>query len=73
LLGYRRLDPRPARDDGAHQGRRARPEGAAKGKILLFNHPFDKQLAAEGLGIAVVVLVRPVGGADYRCRTPAHN
>jgi len=63
------------------------PDGAAKGKILLFNHPFDKQLAAEGSGIqayiqsvvyrgaapllgakvgAVAVLVRSVGGADYR-------
>jgi len=26
------------------------PEGALKGKIVLFNHPFDKQLAAEGMG-----------------------
>jgi carboxypeptidase Q len=63
------------------------PEGAAKGKIVLFNHPFDKQLAAQGLGGeaygqavayrgmgpsvagsagAVAVLVRSVGGADYR-------
>jgi hypothetical protein len=63
------------------------PEGAARGKILLFNHPFDKPLAAEGFGInaygqavvyrgagpslaagvgAVAVLVRSVGGADYR-------
>ncbi|HWA93918.1 MAG TPA: M20/M25/M40 family metallo-hydrolase [Terracidiphilus sp.] len=61
--------------------------GAAKGKILLFNHPFDKELAATGHGIeaygngvvyrgagplaaasvgAVAVLVRSVGGADYR-------
>jgi Zn-dependent M28 family amino/carboxypeptidase len=61
--------------------------GAAKGKIVLFNHAFDKQLAAEGLGGeaygqaviyrgagpslaasagAVAVLVRSVGGADYR-------
>ncbi len=60
---------------------------AAKGKILLFNHPFDKQLAATGQGGpaygqsviyravgptvaatagAVAVLVRSVGGADYR-------
>jgi Zn-dependent M28 family amino/carboxypeptidase len=66
---------------------KALPVGAAKGKILLFNHPFDKELAAEGLGIyaymqsviyrgaapslgaragAVAVLVRSVGGADYR-------
>lgn len=63
------------------------PEGAVKGKIVLFNHPFDKQLAAQGLGGqaygqavvyrgagpsvaaaagAVAVLVRSVGGADYR-------
>ena len=26
------------------------PPGALKGKIVLFNHPFDKQLAAEGFG-----------------------
>ena len=63
------------------------PEGAVKGKILLFNHPFDKRLAAQGDGLnaygqsviyrgagpsvaaslgAVAVLVRSVGGADYR-------
>ncbi len=63
------------------------PPGAAKGKILLFNHPFDKELAAEGRGFeaygdavtyrgagpiaaasvgAVAVLVRSVGGADFR-------
>lgn len=63
------------------------PESAVKGKILLFNHPFDKLLAAQGLGGeaygqavayraaapsaaaaagAVAVLVRSVGGADYR-------
>jgi hypothetical protein len=66
---------------------RALPQGAVKGKILLFNHPFDKELAAQGGGIyaygggvvyrgmgpmaaagldAVAVLVRSVGGADYR-------
>jgi hypothetical protein len=66
---------------------RALPEGAAKGKILLFNHPFDKELAATGHGLeaysggvvyrgagpiaastagAAAVLVRSVGGADYR-------
>jgi Zn-dependent M28 family amino/carboxypeptidase len=60
---------------------------AAQGKILLFNHAFDKQLAATGQGGqaygqaiiyravgptvaaaagAVAVLVRSVGGADYR-------
>jgi hypothetical protein len=60
---------------------------AAKGKILLFNEPFDKLLAAQGNGGAaygkavvyraagpnvaasigaVAVLVRSVGGADYR-------
>lgn len=58
-----------------------------KGKILLFNHKFDKQLAAQQGGIyaygdgvgyrgaapivgasvgAIAVLVRSVGGADYR-------
>jgi carboxypeptidase Q len=63
------------------------PPSAAKGKILLFNERFDKQLAAQGnggaaYGKAVVyraagptvaatvgaaaVLVRSVGGADYR-------
>jgi carboxypeptidase Q len=63
------------------------PEGAVKGKIVLFNHAFDKQLAAQGLGGdaygqavsyrgagpsvaasagAVAVLVRSVGGADFR-------
>jgi carboxypeptidase Q len=29
---------------------KALPAGAAKGKILLFNHPFDKELAAVGNG-----------------------
>src|SRR5579863_3772801 len=29
---------------------RALPAGAVKGKILLFNHPFDKELAATGHG-----------------------
>ena len=63
------------------------PAGAVKGKILLFNHPFDKELAATGHGLeaygngvvyraagpiagaadgAVAVLVRSVGGADFR-------
>jgi hypothetical protein len=58
-----------------------------KGKILVFNHKFDKELAANGDGLdayaggvvyrgagpiaagaagAVAVLVRSVGGADYR-------
>lgn len=65
----------------------ALPQGAVKGKILLFNHKFDKELAAEGAGLeaygggvvyrgagpiagsavgAVAVLVRSVGGADFR-------
>jgi Zn-dependent M28 family amino/carboxypeptidase len=60
---------------------------AAKGKIVVFNHSFDKELAATGQGGdaygqsvvyrsqgpavaaqagAVAVLVRSVGGADYR-------
>lgn len=63
------------------------PPDAAKGKILLFNEKFDKQLAAQGKGGAAygkavvyraagpnvaaalgaaAVLVRSVGGADYR-------
>jgi Zn-dependent M28 family amino/carboxypeptidase len=66
---------------------RALPQDALKGKILLLNHKFDKELAAEGSGAeayeqaviyrgagpvvaasmgAVAVLVRSVGGADYR-------
>jgi len=65
----------------------ALPPGAVKGKILLFNRKFDKELAAQGNGLdayvggvvyrgagpiagagagAVAVLVRSVGGADYR-------
>ncbi len=63
------------------------PDGAVKGKIVLFNHPFDKALAAQGFGGeaygqavvyrgaapsiaasagAIAVLVRSVGGADFR-------
>src|SRR5271156_342318 len=63
------------------------PTGAVKGKILLFNKPFDKKIAAQGNGLAAsgqgvlsrgagpsvaaslgaaAVLVRSVGGADYR-------
>ncbi len=66
---------------------KALPPNAIRGKILLFNHPFDKELAAVGqggvaygqsvvyralapvlgeAGGAVAVLVRSVGGADYR-------
>ena len=66
---------------------KALPPDAAKGKILLLNHPFDKELAAVGQGGsaygqsviyralaptvgasggAVAMLVRSVGGADYR-------
>jgi carboxypeptidase Q len=65
----------------------ALPPGAVKGKILLFNHAFDKELAATGNGLmayvggvvyrgggpiaggamgAAAVLVRSVGGADFR-------
>jgi carboxypeptidase Q len=65
----------------------ALPPDAVKGKILLFNHAFDKELAAQGNGLeayvggvvyrgagpiaagglgAVAVLVRSVGGADFR-------
>jgi carboxypeptidase Q len=66
---------------------KALPADAAKGKIVLFNERFDKELAAQGHGGeaygeavvyraaapsvggsigAVAVLVRSVGGADYR-------
>jgi len=66
---------------------RALPPDAVKGKILLFNRKFNKELAAQGRGGAaygdavayraagpsagaalgaVAVLVRSVGGADYR-------
>ena len=65
----------------------ALPPDAVKGKILVFNHKFDKELAATGNGLgaygngvvyrgagpiaggalgAAAVLVRSVGGADYR-------
>jgi carboxypeptidase Q len=65
----------------------ALPAGAVKGKILLFNHRFDKELAEQGRGLdayaggvvyrgsgpiagaavgAAAVLVRSVGGADFR-------
>jgi carboxypeptidase Q len=66
---------------------KALPENAVRGKILLFNEHFDKQLAAQNQGIeaygqavvyrgngptvaanhgAIAVLIRSVGGADYR-------
>lgn len=69
------------------QALQALPKGAVKSKILVFNHPFDKELAAVGNGGAaygggvvyrgagpiagaavgaVAVLVRSVGGADFR-------
>ena len=65
----------------------ALPAGAVNGKILVFNHSFDKELAAQGKGLdaygggviyrgaapiagaalgAAAVLVRSVGGADFR-------
>ena len=65
----------------------ALPPRAVAGKILVFNHKFDKELAADGNGLgaygngvvyrgagptaggavgAAAVLVRSVGGADYR-------
>lgn len=66
---------------------KALPENAVRGRILLFNERFDRQLAMQGQGGeaygqavvyrgagpmvaadhgAVAVLVRSVGGADYR-------
>ena len=66
---------------------KALPSDAVKGKILLFNKRFDKQLAAQAGGFyaygdavqyraaapivgasvgAIAVLVRSVGGAEYR-------
>jgi carboxypeptidase Q len=45
---------------------RALPPGAVKGKILLFNHPFDKELAANGNG-----LMAYAGGVIYRAMAPA--
>ncbi len=66
---------------------KALPASAVKGKILLLNHAFDKELAAVGQGGyaygqsviyrglapsvgeqagAMAVLVRSVGGADFR-------
>jgi len=69
------------------QALHALPPDAVKGKILLLNHAFDKELAAVGNGGmayggavvyrgvapsvgtavgAVAVLVRSVGGADFR-------
>jgi hypothetical protein len=65
----------------------ALPPGSANGRILVFNHKFDKELAAQGSGLnaygdavayraagpmagaavgAIAVLVRSVGGADFR-------
>lgn len=73
---------------------KALPSGTVKGKILLFNHKFDKELAAQGDGLnayggsviyrgvgpiaaatagAVAVLVRSVGGADYRLPHTGHT
>ncbi|RRA50235.1 M20/M25/M40 family metallo-hydrolase [Acidipila sp. EB88] len=63
------------------------PPAATHGRILVFDHPFDKEMAANGQGTAaygqsvlyralapsagaaagaVAVLVRSVGGAEYR-------
>ena len=43
---------------------RALPDGAVKGKILLFDHPFDKELAATGHGLEAyggAVIYRALG------------
>jgi hypothetical protein len=73
---------------------KALPSGSVKGKIVLFNHPYDKELAAQGGGVyaygggvvyrgmgpiaaaavgAAAVLVRSVGGADYRLPHTGHT
>jgi carboxypeptidase Q len=48
------------------QAFRALAPGAVKGKIILFNHPFDKQLAAQGDGLNAYV-----GSVIYRGAGPA--
>jgi Zn-dependent M28 family amino/carboxypeptidase len=48
------------------QALRALPADAAKGKILLFNHVFDKQLAAQGGGLDAYI-----GSVVYRGAGPA--
>jgi carboxypeptidase Q len=45
----------------------ALPPGAAKGKILLFNHRFDKELAAQGGGMeayGAAVIYRSIGPVE---------
>jgi carboxypeptidase Q len=44
----------------------ALPAGAAKGKIVLFNRPFDKELAAQGRGLEAYIQ-----NAAYRYRGPS--
>ena len=46
----------------------ALPPGAVKGKILLFNHKFDKQLAAQGGGLNAYG-----GGVVYRGAGPSRE
>lgn len=42
------------------------PEGAARGRIVLFNHPFDRELAAQGKGLEAY------GQAvEYRAKAPS--
>jgi carboxypeptidase Q len=48
------------------QALRTLPADAAKGKILLFNHVFDKQLAAQGGGLDAYI-----GSVVYRGAGPA--
>ncbi len=45
---------------------RAQPPGSLSGKIVLFNYPFDKELAANGQGVAAYAQ-----GALYRVVGPA--
>ena len=47
---------------------RALPAGAVKGKILLFNHPFDKELAATGHGLQAYG-----GSVVYRAAGPVEG
>ena len=49
----------------------AMPKGALKGKILLFNHKFDKELAAEGSGFAAYGRLRSCTVPSARIPAPS--